>query len=170
MDPFDTFGIEPAFTLDLVALEQRYRDLSRVVHPDKHAGSGAGDRRRALSKAIDVNAAWRVLRDPVKRAEALLAKRGVSVDERSQPKASPALLMDMMEQREELSEAKARGDRGKVTELAAAISAREGQTIARLDAGFSAAELDRDGVLSVLGELRYLRRFLDEVRLIEETL
>lgn len=170
MDPFETFGIEPAFSVDLAALEQRYRDLSRVVHPDKHAGAGAGDRRRALSKAIDVNAAWRILRDPVKRAEAVLATRGVVIDERSQPKASPALLMDVMEQREELAEAKARGDRGRVSQLATSISAREADAITRLDAGFSAGDLDRDGMLSILGELRYLRRFLDEVRLIEETL
>ena len=173
MDAFDTFGNAPTFEVDLVALEQRFRDLSRVVHPDKFAGGGAGERRRALSMAVDVNAAWRVLRDPVKRAEALLARSGVAIDERNQPKASPALLMDVMEQREELAEAKAKRDVARVGELATRVADRERGVLAGLAAGFPKIGESPDGgiaVLSLVGELKYLRRFLDEVRVIEEEL
>ena len=172
-DPFDTLGVAPAFEVDMTALEQRFRDLSRVVHPDKFVGGAAGERRRALSKAVDVNAAYRVLRDPIKRAEALLARHGVVVGEENQPKASAALLMDVLEQREELAEAKRKRDRARVGELAALVGGREASVLSRLAAAFADLALSgdaRDTALSLLGELKYLRRFLDEVRAIEEEL
>ena len=43
LDPFDILGLPPSFELDLQAAEKRYRDLSRVLHPDKHVGSGPGE-------------------------------------------------------------------------------------------------------------------------------
>src|SRR5689334_12410104 len=80
-DPFEVFGIPPRFEVDLAALELRHRDLSKALHPDRYAGAPAAERRLALNRAIEVNEAWRVLREPVKRAEALFARAGVPVGE-----------------------------------------------------------------------------------------
>lgn len=171
MDPFEVLGLPKEFALDLAVLEQRQRDLSRVVHPDKFAGGGAGERRRALSRAVDVNAAVRVLRDPIRRAEALLASRGVRVDEAAAPKASPALLMDVMELREELASAKGKRDVDAVRRLATGVRARNDRVLAALASALSGdSPGPADAALALLGELRYLRRFLDEVRVIEEDL
>ena len=101
-DPFATFGLTPAFELDLNELEQRHRELSRALHPDRYAGRGASERRQALGKAIEVNEAWRRLKNPVKRAEALLERLGLAVSEEQEPKPAPEFLMDVMERREEL--------------------------------------------------------------------
>ncbi len=68
MDPFATLGIDPAFNIDLAAVEQRHRDLSRALHPDKFSGAPAAERRLALNRAIEVNEAWRAVRDPIRRA------------------------------------------------------------------------------------------------------
>jgi molecular chaperone HscB len=163
--PFETLGIEPTFDIDLEAVEQRYRELSRVVHPDKFAKTGAQERRRSLGLAVDVNAAWRVVKDPIRRAEALLALRGVTVDERSQ-KASPALLMDVMELREELSDAKAARNVAKIRTLAASMETRERTVIASLSSALGASHNEKS--MELLGELKYVRRFLDEVKAIEE--
>src|SRR5690242_15718215 len=105
-DPFDTLGVEPRFDLDPDKLAERHRDLSRTLHPDRYAGAPAAERRMALGKAIEVNDAYRVLKDPVRRAEALLRRAGVPVGETVEPKPSQALLMDMMERREELADAR----------------------------------------------------------------
>lgn len=165
-DPFTTLGVAPAFSLDLTQLAQRHRDLSRTLHPDRHAAAPPGERRRALGHAIEVNAAWRTLRDPITRAEALLERLGVPRDERGGPKASPELLMEVMEQREALAEARASGDAERIDALAGAVRQREQETLARLTEAFSRAEggeLDAPRLLSLLGELRFVRRFLDEV-------
>jgi molecular chaperone HscB len=169
MDPFAVLAIEPRFDLDLKAVEQRHRDLSRTLHPDRYAGAPAAERRLALGKAIEVNEAWRMLRDPVKRAEALLRRAGVEIGETAEPKASPELLMDMMEQREALGDAARRKDMGEITKLAEAMRGRESEILSRLGAALENGAPSASAV-QLLGELRYVRRFLDEVAAIEETL
>jgi molecular chaperone HscB len=166
MDPFATLGIERTFDLDLAALEKTHRELSRALHPDKHAAGGATERRYALSKAVEVNEAWRIVKDPIRRAEALFRLAGVAVGETNEPKPSADLLMDMMEQREALAEARAKRDETAVKELAEAIEARERVTEKALSNGFRVAKGDRDELQHLvprLGELRFYRRFLDEV-------
>ena len=173
MDPFETLGAEPRFDLDLRTLEQRHRDLSRALHPDRYAGTPAAERRLALGRAIEVNEAWRVLRDPIRRAEALLARAGLEVREDAAPKPSPALLMDMMEAREELSETAKKRDAGKIAALGEAMRRREREALSAVAVGIDGAGGDAErlrAVLPLIGELRYYRRFLDEVSAIEEDL
>ncbi|MEZ4441089.1 MAG: Fe-S protein assembly co-chaperone HscB [Polyangiaceae bacterium] len=173
MDPFETLGVEPRFDLDLTALEKRHRELSGALHPDRYTGRPASERRMALDRAIKVNEAWRLLRDPVRRAESLLAARGVERDEKSEPKASRGLLMEMMEVREELAEAKAHKDLDALARLGRRMREREGEVLATLDEGFHDAGNDDaalTALLPKLGELRYLRRFFEELDAIEEQL
>jgi molecular chaperone HscB len=170
-DPFDVLRIEPDFDVDLAAVEKRVRDLSRVLHPDRHAAASPGERRMSLGRAIDVNEAWRIVRDPIRRAEALLRRAGVQVSENDGPKASAGFLMDFMEQREALSEAKQRGDRTAIERLASSVQSKSADAVGRISAGFSAAAGDRGRLAAlapIVGELRYYRRFLDEVGVIEE--
>lgn len=171
MDPFATLGIAPSFDIDLAAVEKTHRELSRALHPDRYVGEGASGRRAALERAVAVNEAWRIVRDPIRRAEALLALRGVTVAEESEPKASPEFLMDMLEQREALSEARARRDLGAVRAMAVEFAARSRRVEGELSRGFaSGAPTALAALRGRLGELRYCRRLLDEVSAIEDEL
>lgn len=170
MDPFEALGLEPAFGLDLVALEQRHRDLSRTLHPDRHAASGAAERRLALGRAIEVNEAFRNLKDPVRRAEALLARRGVHSGEGKEPPASPALLMEVMERREALAEVRISKDQVALARLIDEMVHAEQRVQADLGRQFSAPAADSAEILKRVGELRYYRRFLDEARSIADDL
>ena len=168
IDPFETLGIDARYDLDLKEVEQRHRDLSKALHPDRYVGAAANERRMALSRAIDVNEAWRTVKDPVKRATALLKKRGVELTETNEPKPSNDLLMEMMETREELADARQKKDLARALDLGAGMRARRDRIVGELGRSFAANELDK--VLHALGELRYVRRFLDEVSAIEEEL
>jgi molecular chaperone HscB len=178
VDPFETLGIAPTFEVDLKAVEKRYRELARVLHPDRHLGGSPGERRMTLGKAVEVNEAWRLIRDPIRRAEALLRRQGVAIEEGKEPKADPEFLMEMMEQREALSEARGVNDPARVERLAAEIRKREKDVTAQIAAAFAAAPSSNEEarsaggpvgkVTSLLGELRYYRRFLDEVSAIED--
>jgi len=176
-DPFELLGVPRRFDLDLRALEKTHRELSRALHPDKFAQAGASERREALEKAASVNEAWRTVRDPIRRAEALFRLAGVAVGEDKEPKASPAFLMEVLEQREELAEARARKDLAQVSRLGDAMKTRlakaEGALASGLDgasraAGSPSSREALAALLPLLGELRFYRRFLDEVRAIEE--
>jgi molecular chaperone HscB len=167
-DPFDTLGVEPGFDLDLDSLERRHRELSKVLHPDRWVGRPAAERRHALGRAIEVNAAWRALRDPVRRAEALLARLGIAFGEGQEPSATPELLAEMMELREGLSEARKSADLRAVSALSARVTAARERVLAELMARFAAG--DREQLTRLLGELRYHQRFLEEAAAIEDEL
>jgi molecular chaperone HscB len=176
VDPFETLGIAPAFDVDMGALEKRQRDLSRVLHPDRHVTSSPAERRMSLSRAVEVNEAFRIVKDPIRRAEALLRQRGVEVKEGAEPKADPEFLMEMMELREALSAVKAGGDRAGIERLSVLVRGKQETALERLGEGFARTSepgsSPRNGTLQklvpVLGELRFYRRFLDEVSAIDD--
>lgn len=177
-DPFEVLGLEARFELDLGALEARQRELSRALHPDRYAGRGAPERRQALSRSIEVNDAVRLMKDAVRRAEALLARHGVQLSEqdaRAQP--SQAFLMDVLELREELGSAQRRRDLAKVQALAQSFRASETKLLATLAQRFAALPPNQPWtaaevgpITHELGELRYLRRLLDEANAIQDEL
>jgi len=138
-------------------VEKRHRELSRALHPDRYASATASERRAALTKAADVNEAWRIVRDPIRRAEALLILRNVPVGEDKEPKPSPALLMEMMEARETLAEVKI--DKRKLETFASEIHARMSRVEEEL--GHALRESD-DAALAKLGELRFVHRLVGE--------
>jgi molecular chaperone HscB len=170
VDPFEALGVEPVFGLDLVALEQRHRDLSRALHPDRHAAAGAAERRMALGRAIEVNEAFRNLKDPIRRAEALLARRGVQSGEGKEPPASPALLMEVMERREALAEIRISKDQAALVRLIADVERHEQRLQTELARQFADSQVNPAEIVKNLGELRYYRRFLDEAGSIADDL
>lgn len=167
-DPFALLGAPRRYDLDLDVVEKSHRELSRALHPDKYAQAGASERRQALEKAASVNEAWRVVRDPIRRAEALFALAGLVVTESNDSSTisvPPKFLMEMLEAREDLSDARAKKDLAKVRTLGENIRARFEVTQAKLAAGLAS---DPQAMLSRLGEMRFYKRFLDEVDAIED--
>jgi molecular chaperone HscB len=160
--PFEVLGVPLLYALDERELERRHRDLSRALHPDRYAGKPSSERREALSRAITVNEAFRQLRDPISRAEALLAQLGRPVAETNQPKPSPALLMDVMERREALSAARRAGDKSRVESIAARASTDAEELAERMADAFAEDPIPVEQVVELLGELRYLRRLKEE--------
>ncbi len=171
MDPFSTLGLPRRYEIDVQELEHRYRELQRALHPDRHAGASASERRMSLQNAVSVNEAYRTLKDDLRRAESLLALCASPAD--SEPVPDQEFLLEVMELREALSEAKAAGDLPRARKLAAQVSAAKTRAQAALAAAFaklpeppSAAELS--AARAQVGRLKYFRRFLDEVGVMEE--
>ena len=163
-DPFETLHVEATFELASEFLAERHRELSLALHPDRHAGKSASERRASLSSAIEVNAAYRQLRDPLQRAEALLERYGVKPEEGREPPADPAFLMEILELRETLGDAAKRRDRATVDRLVAEQKLEEQKAIAELATrfrGYSSGDDARE-LLVTLGRLRYLKRFFTE--------
>lgn len=172
-DPFEMLGVERRYDLDLTNLEKRHRELSRALHPDKYVQAGASERRAVLEKAASVNEAWRTVRDPIKRAQALFSLAGILVGDDHEPKSSPAFLMEVLEQREALSDARAAKDLAKVRDIGATMAKRAAATEKKLADGFAAAgsppaRAAVEPLVPLLGELRFYTRFLEEVSAIEE--
>jgi molecular chaperone HscB len=181
-NPFQTLGLTPTFALDAAELEQRQRELNRAVHPDRHAGKSSAERRLALGRAMDINQAYRTLRDPASRAEALFELLGAhGVEERGV--TDPVLLGEMLEQRELLDEVRRDKDLKRLGELKQQMLARERRIVGDLSqafevllasgaAGSDAPRSVSSGALErpfrLYTELKYVRRFGEEVAAIED--
>jgi len=173
MDPFATLGFERRYHLDKTLLDRRYRELQQALHPDKHASAPASERALTLSKAIEVNEAYRVLRDDQKRGEALLVLLGRQLTDQT---ADPELLMEMMELREALSDARAAADPARVARLAAEVTEKATATSRQLSEVFARMEGEvgtpqarqLTDAQTLLSRLRYYRRFQDEVAQFED--
>jgi molecular chaperone HscB len=107
---FELFGMPVGFLLDSGELAVRYRELQKVVHPDRFAAAGERSQRLSLQGATLVNEAYDTLRDPLKRARYLLSLQGVETDAQQNTLDDPAFLMQQMELREALAAVRSAAD------------------------------------------------------------
>jgi molecular chaperone HscB len=174
-DRFAALGVPRKFSIDLGAAESNFKKLSRQVHPDRFATADPRARKAALSRTVQLNEAWRTLKDPMRRAEYLLELAGFGLkgddrkaagDQRAtrELSAPPALLMEILELREELADAQRSGNTAKVQAMTETMRARHGDTLAALSAALDAGSGGKlEEAARLMVALRYYQRFLDEV-------
>ncbi len=114
---FELFGLTPRFRFDATALDAAYRTLQLQVHPDGTAGGTDAQRRVALQSSARVNEAYQALRDPVQRAQYLLALHGVETVNERDTALPVAFLEAQLDRREAVSEAQAAGDVARLESL-----------------------------------------------------
>jgi molecular chaperone HscB len=103
---FELFGLPAAFAVETDALERSYREIQSKVHPDRFAHAGDAERRASLQWTTRVNEAYRTLKDPVQRARHILELHGVDVAFETNTAMPRDFLMQQMELREALEDAK----------------------------------------------------------------
>jgi molecular chaperone HscB len=109
-DHFTLFGLERRQGLDLAALDARYREVQARVHPDKHAHAGDADQRIAMQWSTRINEAYQTLKSPLARARYLLNLLGHDARVESNTAMPAGFLMEQMELREAVAEAKIGAD------------------------------------------------------------
>jgi molecular chaperone HscB len=173
-NPFELLGLPLHFDLQRNELDARMRELSKILHPDRHAGGSTSERRLALNRAIAMNEAVRVLRDPVARGHALLAALcpGAKLEE---ARAEQTFLFEVMELRERLATAHKAADWTQVRIIGEQAQRAWDVSITHLTRQFAAlaqtrgerADGDVDAVLAELAKLKYWQRLTEEVGRIE---
>ncbi len=150
---FDTFNLEIKFNLDLGDLDQRYRAVLALVHPDRFIGKTEPERRAAADQAIRLNEAYQRLKNPLYRAEDFLEAKGINVPgQGGQTIQHPTLLMQVMEWREELESIHKRED----------LDLLEETLKKRLDFVYQAMDTS-DSFVYLYLELVYLTKILEEI-------
>ena len=157
-DPFALLGLLPAFEVDLAALERAFFERSKELHPDRVAGAPAAQRVAALSRSRALNDAYQLVKRPIPRAEYLLECAGVTIGDNE--RLDPVFLMEILELREELAEARVAGNADLVASLQRAMQGRRTQALAALPALFAAGDLA--AIKDRLILLRYVNRYLEE--------
>jgi len=116
-DHFALFGIKPVFRLDLSDLDSRYRDIQAQVHPDRFAHAGEAERRLSMQWATHANEAYQTLKKPLERAKYLLHLAGHDIQAESNTAMPADFLIEQMEWREAVMDARNGGDHHELEHL-----------------------------------------------------
>ena len=159
---FELFQLPPRFAVDAGALDAAYRDVQGQVHPDRFVNATDAEKRVAMQWATRANEAYQTLKHPQRRAQYLCELNGVDLKTESNTAMPVQFLMQQMEWREALGEAKGAKDLAALEALDAEVaSERKARMIdigKQLDAG------DYDHAAQGVRALMFLEKFGEELR------
>ena len=107
---FDLFQLPQRFAIDTTALDKAYREVQNRVHPDKFVNASDTEKRVAMQWATRANEAYQILKNPFKRAAYLCELNGIDLETESNTAMPGDFLMQQMEWREALEDAKSAKD------------------------------------------------------------
>jgi molecular chaperone HscB len=165
---FELLGLPPRFDVDSAQLEAAFFERTKELHPDRFATAPAAERVAVLSKSRALNDAYQVLKRDASRAEYLLAREGLTIGDNE--RIDPALVMDILEEREELALQRQQGDYAGVSRLQTVMRGRRSDALAQVKTLFREADAlagnDRVAKLADIKAqlilLRYVERYLEE--------
>jgi molecular chaperone HscB len=103
-DYFLFFGLPKKLSIDTEDLQSRFYSMSRKLHPDRYTRATETERTYSLEATSILNDGYRVLRDPVQRAEYVLKENGFDIGEQRSKDVPPELLEEVFELNEALEE------------------------------------------------------------------
>jgi molecular chaperone HscB len=169
---FQLFGLPRSFEIDGARLDNRYRELQRIVHPDRFVNASDQERRLAMQQATRINEGYRTLKDPLKRGRYLLELNGFAFGEQQYTTRDPEFLMRQMELREALGSVRTAGDplavvAGLIDGIAGDFAALTGE----LQACFSGGDCaDPQAAADTLMKMQFFRRLQEEAQELEAAL
>ncbi|MBW0454286.1 MAG: Fe-S protein assembly co-chaperone HscB [Candidatus Kinetoplastibacterium crithidii] len=77
---FSLFNLKIAFNIDENYLDNTWRDLSNLAHPDRHVGLSKIDQTASVKLMSFINEAYYNLRNPIKRARYICELNNIDFD------------------------------------------------------------------------------------------
>ncbi|KAG7201742.1 hypothetical protein KM043_004464 [Ampulex compressa] len=111
---FDIIGINKSYDVTIKEIHDKYRELQKLLHPDKFSTKTEREKEISASLSSLVNKAYSTLMHPLKRGFYLLELNNISVPEGT-TNLNPEFLMEIMERNEEVENAK--DDKDKIVRL-----------------------------------------------------
>jgi molecular chaperone HscB len=173
-DYFRFFGLGKRLSVDIPELQRRFYDLSRVLHPDRYTRRPERERSYSLEATAILNDGYRVLRDPVRRAEYVLREAGFEIGAQRTKDVPPELLEEVFELNMALDELRS-GDEDVIPQLRESRerfvgmqNAIDGELQEQFERHDAAADDEgrREALLAIRGILnrrRYIENLLSEV-------
>src|SRR5471030_1110026 len=159
---FELFNLPQRFAVDAEALDSAYRDVQGRVHPDKFVNATDAEKRVAMQWATRANEAYQTLKNPQKRAQYLCELNGVDLQTESNTAMPMAFLMQQMEWREALGEARAGKDLDALEALDKQL--RNERKAHLLDIAQQLDASDFHAAAQSVRALMFLEKFGEEVR------
>lgn len=152
---FALFQLPEQFNIDIKQLEHNYHLLAAQCHPDKFAASSSFEQKQAMMMAATVNEAYRILCNPLDRAAYLLQQKGIDADAPEHTHFPAEFLIQQMQWRETLEDARAEADTATLHELATTIQQEQNHLYQKLDTAFAQNQADKAAELVRQGRFLY---------------
>ncbi len=107
---FELFGLKQIFNIDLTTLENNFRKIQSESHPDRFVTAESAEKLKSMQLATLTNEAYQTLKHPALRAKYLLELQGITAISETNTAMPADFLMQQMEWREALEDAKAAKD------------------------------------------------------------
>jgi molecular chaperone HscB len=159
---FALFGLPQSYAIDRSQLDAAYRDLQNTVHPDRFAAQPEAEQRVAMQWATQVNEAYQTLKHPVNRGVYLLKLQGIDALDASNTQMAPAFLMQQMEWREAIEEARAGKSVAALDDLSDELRAEHRRIESRLGEQIDTAR-DNEGAREAVRQLRFMDKLIAEL-------
>ena len=159
---FALFDLPQAYSIDGGQLDAAYRELQNTVHPDRFTAKPEAEQRVAMQWATQVNEAYQTLRHPVSRGVYLLRLHGIDALDATNTRMAPDFLMQQMEWREAIEEARAEKKMAVLDALSDDLRAAYRRIEARLGDLIDVAQ-DYDGAREAVRQLRFMDKLIAEV-------
>lgn len=167
-NPFELFGINADFNLDTALLSQRYLELQKQYHPDNFATETETQKLQAVQNAAQINDAYQILKNPIRRAEAILQLNQPESLNSEETVRDNEFLMQQLMLREDLEAAACGCNEDIVTELRAKSEALRKEQWTTIEAAI--AQTDWISLKQSINRLKFIEKFLLEVDQIEDRL
>ncbi len=169
---FELFGLPVTYTLDKGELATHYRELQRVVHPDRFASASEQERRLSMQGSTLINEAFQTLKDPMLRARYLLSLHGVDMSDSKESTQDMEFLMEQMELREELADAGSQSDPfAAVAKILQGIDQRLKVLIEKLTEQFAAATPEQlEAAKEIVLKMQFLHKLNQDAEALEAEL
>ena len=156
---FELFGLPVQFAQDRAAIDARWKELQREAHPDKFAAQGAAAQRVAMQWSVRINEAYQRLKDPLRRASYLCELNGAPINAENNTAMPTAFLMQQMEWREALDEAKSIEN---MDEIALEVNQNERERLSKIE---QTLDHKKDFLTAAqqVRSLMFIERFASEV-------
>ena len=161
-DYFALFGLPRRYALDEGALEAAWHELQSQVHPDRHAHLSDVEKRLSMQWATRVNEGFRTLRQPLTRAQYLLELAGVDAGLETNTAMSPEFLMEQMEWREAVEEAREAAEIGELEGLHKRLLAHSREVRGHLAAQLD-DERDYEAAADTVRRLMFIDKLQQEI-------
>jgi molecular chaperone HscB len=159
---FQLFDLPANFRLDADKLEAAFRKLQNEVHPDRFAAAGEAEKRLSMQWATKVNEAFQTLKKPLTRGAYLLQLHGIEAFPEKHTAFPPAFLMQQMEWREAIGDARQTRNAGALDRLS-----RELRDETKRMEDHLATELDDthdyEAAAATVRKLKFMHKLIEEV-------
>lgn len=158
---FELFQMPAEFAIDTQQLDSAYREMQGRVHPDKFVTATDAEKRVAMQWATRANEAYQTLKSPLKRAIYLCELNGVDLGVESNTSMPTAFLMQQIEWREALDEARISKNQSALEQLENELQQRRSTLLALVSHCLTAAQYSEAG--EHVRQLMFVEKFNDDV-------